>query len=425
MPSAGCSKTYPPDLFQNFEEYKLDYVLGTLFDSKSDEVHLASVNLAIHGARQRGGLSKSNFSVIHCDISHYPEVEKSRTESIEEYSRFLAEKMHASVIVGLPNSVDSMVGFNQINQTQSVLISPAATFPSLSSIDGDEKTNQDPGLFWRTVSSDAVEAGVLAKKIRDHGHDKTAVIYTADDYGYEYVDALSDTHEGQLDVYELASSDSLFDIALEIAETSVTAIVFVSSKASDSISFINEAAGLSAFEQKIIYLNSTAMVDGLFDTDATLHSKIWGFRPLLPSGRVFEEFVSDVGSTVDVQSPEYFSAAHTYDASWLAIYGYTWAHFQESVINGVSIARGLRRLSDPLQNKASVGLAGWSTLESNFAAGEEIDIQGASGMLDFDRSTEELYNPIEVLRLNAVERCYKRLEICYSSGCESFSGLCE
>ena len=89
--------------------------------------------------------------------------------------------------------------------------------------------------------------------------------------------------------------------------------------------------------------------------------------------------------------------AHAYDAAWLALYGTAWAHFQEPSMSGTGVARGLRRLSEG--PAVRVEPAEWNRVKGEFEAGESVNIDGASGALDFDPATEETTAPVDVWRI--------------------------
>ena len=54
------------------------------------------------------------------------------------------------------------------------------------------------------------------------------------------------------------------------------------------------------------------------------------------------------------------------------------------------------RLSDPSGMSISVSLSSWTDVMANFAEGRSIDVNGASGALDFDDDTEETSNSIDI-----------------------------
>ena len=69
-----------------------------------------------------------------------------------------------------------------------VLVSPAATSPALSELN-------DNDLVFRTTPSDAYSGEVLAKLLKDKGHDTVAVTYVNNDYGKGFAEALKGSFE--------------------------------------------------------------------------------------------------------------------------------------------------------------------------------------------------------------------------------------
>jgi branched-chain amino acid transport system substrate-binding protein len=61
-----------------------------------------------------------------------------------------------------------------------VQVSPAASSPKLTELAREGRTN---GMFFRTVTSDALQGGVAAKYAMDSGLKRLAVIYVNNDYG--------------------------------------------------------------------------------------------------------------------------------------------------------------------------------------------------------------------------------------------------
>ena len=122
--------------------------------------------------------------------------------------------------------------------------------------------------------------------------------------------------------------------------------------------------------------------------------QIRGTRPELPSGPVFEVFRSRY-QVEFMQDPEAFSfTANAYDASWLVLYGIAWADQQEGATDGLNIARGLRRVSDG--PAFDVTPSSFSPIVAAFGRGQSVDVQGASGDLDYDPATEETDGSFEV-----------------------------
>jgi branched-chain amino acid transport system substrate-binding protein len=102
-------------------------------------------------------------------------------------------------------------------------------------------------------------------------------------------------------------------------------------------------------------------------------------------------FLAEYGQDADDQ----VFTSNSYDAGWLLAYGASWAMLNEGgVVNGINIARGLRRLSRG--TALDVGSTSWNMVQQRFADGDSIDVTGSSGPLDFDPDTEETIADIEV-----------------------------
>jgi branched-chain amino acid transport system substrate-binding protein len=137
--------------------------------------------------------------------------------------------------------------------------------------------------------------------------------------------------------------------------------------------------------------------------DAARFPQVRGSRPR-PLNRatdtVYEQFLAEYQVEYDVGIADQIFTPNSYDAAWMLAAGAAWAHFQEGgEITGVNIARGLRKLSSGPAVVISPG--GWPTLRSNFQQGISVNLNGASGPVDFDPATEETESPIQIWTIDA------------------------
>jgi ABC-type branched-subunit amino acid transport system substrate-binding protein len=72
-------------------------------------------------------------------------------------------------------------------------ISPGASSPKLTALGREGKTN---GMFFRTITSDALQGSVAAKYALDRGMHRMAVIYVNNDYGVDLYDEFARTYKG-------------------------------------------------------------------------------------------------------------------------------------------------------------------------------------------------------------------------------------
>jgi branched-chain amino acid transport system substrate-binding protein len=89
-------------------------------------------------------------------------------------------------------------------------------------------------------------------------------------------------------------------------------------------------------------------------------------------------------------------AVNSYDGGWLVIYGAAWSFFNEPgmQITGVGVSRGLRHVS--MGSSTDIRPANWPQVVSAFRQHMSVDVNGASGTLNFDPATNETTAPIEV-----------------------------
>ena len=122
-----------------------------------------------------------------------------------------------------------------------------------------------------------------------------------------------------------------------------------------------------------------------------------GTAPAPATTQVYNNFADDYRSKYpgfDADQTPY--TAYAYDAAWLVIYGTAWAHYNEGSMSGLGVARGLRQISKPGATEIDIGPTQWNALWAQFRIGEQVNVRGASGELDYDPETGETSAPIEV-----------------------------
>mgnify|MGYP000459930233 CR=1 FL=1 len=146
--------------------------------------------------------------------------------------------------------------------------------------------------------------------------------------------------------------------------------------------------------------------------------QVFGTRPPLLEGALFNNFEALFALQADSMGYPSLSAekdvyaAYTYDATWIGIYGYAWAHFQESPMSYYGLARGLRKLTEPEGTEVDINSSSWSTIQAKFREGEAVNIQGTSGALDFNPLTEELESTVELWTLGGEYDCFAGIREC-------------
>ena len=405
-----CMPVLPADLATNPVAYTDILLVGTVVDL-SLPTHAArarSVQLAIRDANAAGGLSLGEsdlgerlsrpFGLVVCDNAENVEYDVlSQEDASVAVTRWLRDVAGVAFIVGPPSSDATRSAFLQVDDV--LLISPSASSDDLTLLEPPNPTDASPGRLWRTAVPDGEQAMAIVEDLQSRSIQRLAVLYAAGSYGTtlaeEVGDALSRT--AMVSLHEYRTDAELAQQATAVAHSDADEVLFISPQTDEVISFLNTAANNERYDDKRFFVTDAAanqdFVDGI-PSDPALAARIRGTRPMQVNSVARETFVVSYGLEYD-EDPTVFSfAANAYDAAWLGLYAVAWAHHQEPDMSAMSMASGLRKVSDgpalPLTQSS------WETLQGFFAVGTSVDVDGASGRLDYDLRTEELNGQFEV-----------------------------
>ncbi len=412
---ARCSRTFPDDLFDQPAEYADHILIGSLYSYTAHNDTLQAGELAVRQVNQNGGLEGQRFAMVHCDYEAETGDNPTDIEAVELLAPFLSQDLGISAIVGPRGSSRTEATYNSVRELDTLVISPSATSPALTALDGGSGSDSSPGLLWRTAPPDSLQSRVIAATMLDSGVQNVAVIFQQGAYGDAlttlFRDDFTDGGGGRIDSYPFESgsdfSTSVATVAEGIGAGDVDEVLFISSDTTDYVAFLRSATAtdalqtqyvdnLGAEDRGIFFADAAYSADMLVETagsSAALFPKIRGSRPAPAEGALFDSFAAAYVSTYVEDSTGSAYTPHAYDAAWLVIYGTAWATFNEDEVNGTTIARGLRKVSSG--NAIDITPATWSTVVNEFRSGNGIDVRGASGALNYDSSTEETSAPIE------------------------------
>ena len=426
-----CPVTYPEDVFENWDDYKDGYVMGSLFNHESNQSNILAASFAIKQVREID--SSKNFSIIHCDYGTQDDGLASE-EAAVFVGKHLNKYAGVEAVIGPSSSAASKILFNSTEDEDLFIISPSATAEELSTIDNVVNSDADPGRFWRTVSSDEVQSKVLYNIISsstDPTIDKLLLIYESDAYGRGFYESLSAQFDSSqigfisFDGSNLGQSKENWSNIADSVEPSnfdvydIDGIVFISSDLETIKEFVGTVSELDVYQNKYFFF-----ADGAADTEflelesmfQRMGATVAGSRPLLIRDNNFSVFSSEFDffvqgdpvkfseyKEVSAESDVYVS--YTYDATWLTLYGYLWSSFNEVEISSAGLSRGIRRLvgGDLLE----IGPSTWGAVRNAFEIQQEVDIHGISGALDYDLATGELVGAFEVWRPNGDYSCFQ------------------
>ncbi len=397
-----CRVTFPGDFEENPGRYPDIVLVGTIID-EGNEVHRArarAVEVAIQDANEQGGLGGSDFGLVVCDNGDRPTIDSlGQDDASVAVATWLRDVAEVAFIVGPPSSGSTLAVYENVADV--LIISPSASSDRLTGIDGESPTDDSPGTLWRTAVPDGQQAPQIAQDLTTRGVTSLAIVYASGPYGDSLAELVIQALGSGVTVEEFpfTTDAELGSHVSTVADRPVEEVLFISSNTAQIVSFINAAGDRTGYDGKSFFLTDAAgnasFADGV--TDVEVLARVRGTRPVQVMTPEFETFVSRYAirfGTTDVRELSFTSNA--FDAAWLGLYGMAWAVENEPDLSASSIATGLRKVTGGGASVATTTPSSWATVQAEFAAGQAIEVNGASGNLDYDLSSEELSGNFEV-----------------------------
>ena len=131
---------------------------------------LAAVRLAVQDIQSAGGVPGfDSVALIEGDSG-----DTSTGVGAKSIKGLLAQ--HPDVLIGAASSSSTMAVLDQVTRAGVLMISPANTLPSLTTV-------PDHGLYWRTSPSDVLEGAFVGWLVVQDGHPRVAILARKDAYG--------------------------------------------------------------------------------------------------------------------------------------------------------------------------------------------------------------------------------------------------
>jgi ABC-type branched-subunit amino acid transport system substrate-binding protein len=399
-----CTRAFPEDLLSNPANHRDTLVIGSIFDQSSmaQIARERAVELAVEAANDSGGVDDREFGVVFCNNQPETGDAMTRAEASVSTASYLVNELGITAIVGPSASGDTQAVFEALEGTDTLIISPSATSSLLVGIDNITPTDEEPGLLWRTAPLDTLQVSTMVEDMDDRSIDSLVVIHSTDTYGVGIVEELGRQFTGTITAMPFGSIGELSGVVGAAASSSADEIVFVSSDGSQGASFVNATVGMTGFDTKTIFLTDSAATEAFITmtmpTASGRYAQIRGTRPAPRDGEpTFEAFVTffefEYGVAASPRNQSFSANAH--DATWLVLYAIARALAVEDSIGGTALARGLRQVSG---GGAAVPMitSNYGSIITTLRAGGSVNVDGASGTLDYDPTTEEPAAGIEI-----------------------------
>ncbi|WP_225769126.1 ABC transporter substrate-binding protein [Inquilinus sp. Marseille-Q2685] len=137
-----------------------------------------SVEMAFRDANEAGGAAGCKL------VTDTRDSQSQGTVAVDQATQLVNIRKVPVVIGGIISSVSIPILTSVTAPAGVVQVSPASSSPTLTALGRDGKTN---GVFFRTITSDALQGTAAAKFALDQGLKKIAIIHVNNDFGVNIV----------------------------------------------------------------------------------------------------------------------------------------------------------------------------------------------------------------------------------------------
>ncbi len=399
-----CRNTIPEDLLQRPEAYADRLLIGSVYDDLAFPLEEKSIELAIRQVNDAEGLQGQLFGYVHCtNVEGSFDALDQETANVE-MALYLADELGTPAIVGPASSGRTEAAYVALDGLDTLIISPSATSPALTALDGLGPSDAAPGLLWRTAPPDSLQGLAIALDMQEREVMQASVLHQTGPYGEGLAEAFADAFGGQVDLFPFSNESQRDEQIIDVGAQGAQEVLFISSEKSDTVAFLNGIGTNSDYDGVGLFLPDAGFDTSIFEQatqGANRFDSIRGSRPSPADTEslTYKAFVSAFSSAFG-ESPETSGfTPYAFDAGWLVIYGTAWSQLRTGQVTGTGIAQGLRQISSggsPLPIRPT----SWPTVVANFESGAAIDIEGSSGALNYDPSTEETSSPIDLWQVD-------------------------
>ena len=396
---------------------------------QSERADFDAVVLALNEINQPGR-SPRPFALYACDTHGDATQLASNGKAGPELSYLIDQKKVAAVITS--NSSQTLAAAPVTVASQVLLLSATSTAAEISSTPATAAL-PDGGsvrMIWRTAPSDAIQGRVIADAIATGGTSyqpdggdpylggisRVGILYVDDPYGQGLSEVVSAALPAgitqQSFQYERGGDAGSAVDSLDAFNPDLTVAIGFPD---DLVNILNRADGKTnlspASNHRWFFTDSAkdpALLSGL--TDKTQLENALGSTPAQGAGPAFASFANRFQTAFSpLKANDYSFTGHSYDMMYLLALGSGWAMGPgpdySGAVTGPAIADGLAHVSGgfcpgdfttgcyqlfPGDFTGAVGALGQH---------QTIDVDGASGNLNFDPATGEAPSPIEIWRV--------------------------
>lgn len=358
---------------------------------------LQALQLAIEQMNppQRQGVRGRPIGLLSCDST-------SRADVVATLSQHLTRR---GVLALFSSTSGETIAASRVTvPANTVLMSVSATAAEITDLaDGAPDAGpQEPGLVWRTAAPDSLQARVLSRFLVDAGTPMTAVVHVNDTYGQGLAVAFGREYppakQRAFPYTQGGAIDAALDAAAQVSPDALLLVAFPD----DAVRLARAAQQRPALMGKRLVFTDAARspvlliaeTEGAFGTSGA---------PADASSEALQYFTTQYRQRFGIDPLTVSATTNAFDAMMSLML----ALHLSNAEGGLPLARALTKLSSGV--KVPLVPTSFTTLVRELDQHGTVDIDGASGPLNFDARTGEAPAPVELWRVQGQQ--FQRVEV--------------
>ncbi|WP_338870034.1 ABC transporter substrate-binding protein [Myxococcus stipitatus] len=390
---------------------------------ESEYQSLNAIKLALDEINQREGVGGRPFNLLICDTRSDPNRAKVQADWLVKERGVPAIFTSGS---GQTIAISSITIPNNV-----LLMSHTATSPDIANLSDKTAASGDVGLVWRTAPSDLLQGRIVADLVRNarplQNGDRpfattstVSLVYVDDAYGQGLFNTIL-TRLGTERQTSSASYPRNGDVTAAVNRIVDTKpdVAVMAGFSEDNAKLIAQVGTRGRTTQTYFFTDASKEA-GLFTALGAQRSLVegaYGTAPaqVRPGDTVYLTFRERFRATYDNDPGQFSFTAHAYDSMYLVALGAAFAAGPDvnspQPITGDRIAQGLSKVTPGANvqaNRFALGFSQFTDARNEIRTGKVINVQGASGALDFD-ATGEASSEYELFRIEG--GAFKTIEL--------------
>lgn len=352
--------------------------------------HQNAAELAIKHINEGGGVLGQDVQLEVGDSATAPDPAQAEARRLID-----VEGVHA-IVGSLGSSVTLAVAESVTAPAQIPQISPASTSPALSTADDDD-------FLFRTPISDAAQGLVLAQLVEDLGFSSVCAMYVNNAYG-----------QGLSENFAAAFEEAGGTVTAQVSHPDQTAATSYSAELNQCVAGGPEALVAISYPtgQAEVYLRE-AVEGGLIDqfvfVDGTKDDEMFGalgwdqfdgMSGTAPGALPPSDFTQRFDELYEEEYGSLYQVAFVREAYDAVMAIALAAEFAQST-DGVAIRDALREIGNAPGELVAAPPDGIADALEAVRTGEDIDLSGASGSVEWDENGDVLLGAIEIWSVDA------------------------